>query len=35
VYQVAQAREAGDTWVQVMQRYPQGVLCLLSGTGVS
>jgi predicted transcriptional regulator of viral defense system len=30
VYQVAQAREAGDTWVQVMQRYPQGVLCLLS-----
>jgi predicted transcriptional regulator of viral defense system len=30
VYQVAQAREASDTWVQVMQRYPQGVLCLLS-----
>jgi predicted transcriptional regulator of viral defense system len=30
VYQVAQAREAGDSWVQVMQRYPQGVLCLLS-----
>lgn len=30
VYRVAHAREAGDTWVQVMQRYPQGVLCLLS-----
>jgi predicted transcriptional regulator of viral defense system len=30
VYQVAQSREAGDSWVQVIQRYPQGVLCLLS-----
>lgn len=30
VYQVAPARKGGDTWVQVMQRYPQGVLCLLS-----
>jgi predicted transcriptional regulator of viral defense system len=30
VYQSARARETGDTWVQVMQRYPQGVLCLLS-----
>lgn len=30
VYQVAQARKSSDTWVQVMQRYPQGVLCLLS-----
>lgn len=30
VYRVAQARGSGDTWVQVMQRYPQGVLCLLS-----
>ncbi len=30
VYQVAEATDAGDTWVQVMQRYPQGVLCLLS-----
>ncbi len=30
VYQVMQPRESSDTWVQVMQRYPQGVLCLLS-----
>jgi predicted transcriptional regulator of viral defense system len=30
VYQLAEARDAGDTWVQVVQRYPQGVLCLLS-----
>jgi len=30
VYQLMQARESSDTWVQVMQRYPQGVLCLLS-----
>ena len=30
VYQIAEAMDAGDTWVQVMQRYPQGVLCLLS-----
>lgn len=30
VYQAAHARATGDTWVQVMQRYPQGVLCLLS-----
>ena len=30
VYQLAEARDASDTWVQVMQRYPQGVLCLLS-----
>ncbi len=29
-YQVEEAMEASDTWVQVMQRYPQGVLCLLS-----
>jgi len=30
VYQIAEAMEVGDTWVQVMQRYPLGVLCLLS-----
>lgn len=30
VYQVAETMDAGGTWVQVMQRYPQGVLCLLS-----
>lgn len=30
VYQVAKTMDASDTWVQVMQRYPQGVLCLLS-----
>jgi len=30
VYQVAKNRDASDTWGQVMQRYPQGVLCLLS-----
>jgi len=30
VYQIAEVRVASDTWVQVMQRYPQGVLCLLS-----
>lgn len=30
VYQATPARETGDTWVQVMQRYPHGVLCLLS-----
>jgi len=30
VYQLAEALDAGDAWVQVMQRYPQGVLCLLS-----
>lgn len=30
VYQLATARDASDTWVQVVQRYPQGVLCLLS-----
>ena len=29
-YQVAEAMDASDSWVQVMQRYPQGVLCLLS-----
>jgi len=29
-YQVEEAMEASDTWVQVMQRYPQGILCLLS-----
>lgn len=29
-YQVAEALDESDTWVQVMQRYPQGVLCLLS-----
>lgn len=29
-YQVAEALEESDTWGQVMQRYPQGVLCLLS-----
>ena len=30
VYQLAEAHDAGDTWVQVMHRYPKGVLCLLS-----
>lgn len=30
VYQAAAKREASDNWVQVMQHYPQGVLCLLS-----
>jgi predicted transcriptional regulator of viral defense system len=30
VYQAMQARKSSDTWVQAMQRYPQGVLCLLS-----
>ena len=30
VYNAAQAHDAGDTWGQVIQRYPQGVLCLLS-----
>ena len=30
VYQLTTVRDASDTWVQVMQRYPQGVLCLLS-----
>jgi len=30
VYQVTEAKDASDTWGQVMQRYPQGVLCLLS-----
>ena len=30
VYQLATVRDTSDTWVQVMQRYPQGVLCLLS-----
>jgi predicted transcriptional regulator of viral defense system len=30
VYQIAKTMDASDTWVQVMQRYPQGVLCLLS-----
>lgn len=30
VYQIAKNRDASDTWGQVMQRYPQGVLCLLS-----
>jgi predicted transcriptional regulator of viral defense system len=30
VYQIAETMDAGDTWVQAMQRYPQGVLCLLS-----
>lgn len=30
VYQVAEARDAGDSRVRVMQQYPQGVLCLLS-----
>ncbi len=29
-YRVAEAMDASDSWVQVMQRYPQGVLCLLS-----
>jgi len=30
VYQLADALDASDTWVQATQRYPQGVLCLLS-----
>ena len=30
VYQVADRHDTRDSWVQVMQRYPQGVLCLLS-----
>lgn len=30
VYQTAARRGASDNWVQVMQHYPQGVLCLLS-----
>jgi predicted transcriptional regulator of viral defense system len=30
VYQLAEGGDPSDTWVQVMQRYPQGVLCLLS-----
>lgn len=30
VYQAAANMDTSDTWVQVMQRYPQGVLCLLS-----
>lgn len=30
VYQATETVDASDTWVQVMQRYPQGVLCLLS-----
>lgn len=30
VYQLAEAKDASDAWVQVMQRYPEGVLCLLS-----
>jgi predicted transcriptional regulator of viral defense system len=29
-YQIAEALDEIDTWVQVIQRYPQGVLCLLS-----
>ena len=29
-YQLAESMDASDSWVQVMQRYPQGVLCLLS-----
>lgn len=29
-YQVAEALDESDTWLQVIQRYPQGVLCLLS-----
>jgi predicted transcriptional regulator of viral defense system len=29
-YQIAEALDESDTWVQVIQRYPQGVLCLLS-----
>lgn len=29
-YQIAEALDESDTWGQVMQRYPQGVLCLLS-----
>lgn len=30
VYQLTTVRDASDSWVQVMQRYPHGVLCLLS-----
>ncbi len=30
VYQIAQIQDTRDSWVLVMQRYPQGVLCLLS-----
>lgn len=30
VYQIAKTMDASDTWVRVMQRYPHGVLCLLS-----
>lgn len=30
VYRAADGFDASDTWVQVMQRYPQGILCLLS-----
>ena len=29
-YQIVEALDESDTWGQVMQRYPQGVLCLLS-----
>lgn len=29
-YQIAEEMDESDTWVQVMQRYPRGVLCLLS-----
>jgi predicted transcriptional regulator of viral defense system len=30
VYQIAEGGDPSDTWVQVMRRYPRGVLCLLS-----
>lgn len=30
VYQPADRQDTSDSWVLVMQRYPQGVLCLLS-----
>lgn len=30
VYQIANVRDDSDSWVLAMQRYPQGVLCLLS-----
>lgn len=30
VYQIAQIRDTRDSWIHVMQQYPQGVLCLLS-----
>lgn len=30
VYQLADRQDASDSWALVMQRYPQGVLCLLS-----